>query len=202
MSAQHSSDTPEHGTPPKFVELVHATFGRPSVDPCSSAEWNRLVGAHRVITESENGLHTPWFIGAPAPNRMLTNTAEAPEHHGCWTAMVNPPGERTGELVARFWCALAEYFHRRWCTSGIWIGFNVEQLARLQRVGARSHPLQHVTLVPAKRENYRPSPRSLDVGEDAPHASFVTLLSRDPLEIERFVALGSQLGHVINGDRR
>lgn len=200
VTAQHSSDSAEHGTSPEFIELAHATFeGPPDVDPASSAEWNRLVRARRFITKRENGLRTPWFEGAPIP---LALSKAAPAPGGCRTLMVNPPGERSGKLVAAFWIATAGYFALGWATSAIWIGFNVEQLARLQRVGARSHPLEHYTLVPAHREGYRPSPHALATADQPPHASFVTLLSRSAREIETFVSLGSRLGHVTNNTRR
>jgi hypothetical protein len=59
------------------------------------------------------------------------------------------------------------------------VGFNVEQLARNQRIGARSSPLKHPTIVPAARPRYldgetlQPQPQPM-------HASFITLLSHDP----------------------
>jgi hypothetical protein len=200
VSAQHSSDSAEHGTSPAFVELGRAAIGFPDVDPASSQAWNKLICARRVITREENGLRTPWFEGAPVPLQVRSCREIAPP--GRRTAHVNPPGDREGVLVAAFWIALAGYFALRWVTSAIWIGFNVEQLARLQRVGARSHPLEHVTLVPARREGYRPSPALLATADQPPHASFVTLLTRDPREIETFATLGAKLGCVINGNRR
>lgn len=201
MSAQHSSDTPEHGSPLEFVELAHATWNDvPDLDPASGEQWNGLVRARRVITEAENFWTTPWVAGAPAPNRLRTHWQRAPRELAGITVFFNPPGERTGKLVARAWCALDWYFSLGWVRSAVWVGFNVEQLSRLQRVGATSHPLQHVTLVPSMRHNYRVDAEH--VGEDAPHASFVTLLTRSAAEIETFAALGSQLGHVVNGDRR
>jgi len=205
VNAQHSSATYEHGTPPEFVELARRTLGTFYVDPASSPGWNRLVGAETIITREQDGRRTPWFPGAPAPNRLLTDRSLPTEEYLArrqWNVFLNTPNTRDGALAARFWVALADYFERRWATSAIWVGFNVEQLARLQRVGARSHPLEHVTLVPAKRAGYRPSPASLAVDEEPPHASFVTLLTRSPSQIETFAAFGGELGFVINGDRR
>jgi hypothetical protein len=200
VSAQHSSDTAEHGSPPEFVELAHATFGEPDLDPASGPEWNGLVRARRVITKAENFWRTPWVEGAPAPRKLRTDWRKPPPDIGGITVFFNPPGERSGVLVARAWWALDGYFRLGWVRSAIWIGFNVEQLSRLQRVGARSHPLEHVTLIPRTRHDYRVDAET--IGDQAPHASFVTLLTRDAREIETFAALASQLGHVINGDRR
>jgi hypothetical protein len=198
ISAQHSSATAQHGTPPVFVDLVHAVIGLPDVDPASSPEWNELVRARRVITAAESGIRTPWFEGAPSPLKLLTSTVKTPD--GRRTAMINPPGERKGALVAAFWIATAGYFARGWLTSAIWIGFSLEQLARLQRVGARSHPLQHLTLLPSERKGYRPSPASLAVAEQPTHASFVTLLTRSAREADAFITHGGRLGHVARGE--
>lgn len=199
--------TDSHGTPPQFVGLAHAVFGEPDIDPASAPEWNGLVRAKRIITKDEGYWPTPWVVGAPAPNRLKTQNERAPwavpsiaYECGAITALVNPPGDKRGKNVARMWWALTEYFELGWIRAAVYIGFNVEQLSRLQRVGARSHPLQHVTLVPSYRHDYRVDEQT--VGEDAPHASFVTLLSRSSREIEIFAALGSELGHVVNGDRR
>lgn len=198
--AQHSSETPEHGSPPEFVQLAHDTYGLPDVDPASSPAWNGLVRARRVITAEENGLRTPWFVGAPAPLELRTNPVRPPEALAIrFTVFLNSPGEPTGDLVTEFWFAIAEYYRLGWLRAGIWIGFNVEQLARLQRVGAHTHPLAEMTLVPAKRRGYRITPTK--VNPQPPHASFVTLLSQDSLTRKRFNAYGSELGYVVNGDR-
>jgi hypothetical protein len=197
-NAAHSSATPEHGTPPEFVAIARAVLGAIDVDPASSPTWNHAVQARRVITAQENGLRTAWFAGAPRPRELLTSTQRPPAAPG--TAIVNPPGERSGALVAAFWLALAMYWHRGWCRSAVWVGFNLEQLGRLQRVGAPSHPLQHVTLLPMRRTGYMRAPNVR--GGQPPHSSYLTLLTRDPREVEAFAALGRELGHVVNGDRR
>jgi hypothetical protein len=176
---------------------IHATFdGPPDLDPASSPAWNDLLQARRIITAEDDALVTPWCAGAPAPNRLLTDRRMAPSGHRC-TVALNPPGDPRGELVAAFWRTLVAYYFRGWVTAAVWVGFNVEQLSRLQRVGARSHPLRHPTCVPRDRIAYRSS--LTDLGEQPPHASFVTLLSREPRQIETFAALGSDLGCVTNG---
>lgn len=195
-SAQHTSDTPEHGSPPSFVSIAHNTYGLPDVDPASSPKWNGLVRARRIITAEENGLRTPWFPGAPSPLELRTNPVE---HVGTgFTVYLNPPGERTGELVAEFWFAITEYYRLRWIRAGVWAGFNIEQVARLQRTGATTHPLREVTLVPAEREGYRVTPTK--IAGQPPHASFLTLLSRHADTRRRFAAFAAELGHVVNGD--
>ena len=202
MNAQHSMITDEHGSPPEFVELAHAVYGDPDLDPASSPEWNGLIRAKRIITKAEDFWKTPWVEGAPAPNRLKTHPVRPPWPIGGGgiKTFKNPPSDRKGQKVARMWWALAEYFALGWIRTGVYVGFSVEQFSRLQRIGARSHPLQHVTLVPDHRHGYRDGVDT--IGEDPTHASFVTLLSRSSREIEIFAALGSELGHVVNGDRR
>jgi hypothetical protein len=149
--------------------------------------------AGRILTAEDDALVTPWCDGAPAPNRLGTDRRVAPPGHVC-TVGLNPPGDPRGELVAAFWRILVEYYLRRWVTSAVWIGFSLEQLSRLQRVGARSHPLRHPTCVPNERIAYRKS--LTELGDQPTHASYVTLLSRDSRQIETFAALGSELGCV------
>lgn len=210
MSAQHSMETDEHGTPPEFIRLAHETMGGIDVDPASSPAWNKNVGATRIITKEQNGLRTPWFSDAPSPLELLTSktrplrpaiSAGAELDPPVRRVICNPPSDKRGALVAAFWRALTRYFQRGWVTSGVWIGFNVEQLSRLQRVGAPSHPLQHITLIPRVRADYIDAATG-ELQGDAPHASFVTLLTRSRREIEIFASLGGELGHVVNGDRR
>lgn len=222
-NAQHSAATPEHGTPAHIVEFARTVLGTIDVDPATSDEWNVLVRARRIFTKAKSGLKHPWFAGAPRPDELLTDLrdchaplldailsgriAEAQviaEEFGIdldvdappfGTVFLNPPGNKDGSLVARFWTALAEYYRRGFVRSAIWVGFNIEQIARLQRVGACTHPLNHTTLIPSRRVAYRDTPTTH--GEDPPHASFVTLLSDDIRQIETFTLLGSQWGHVI-----
>ena len=201
VTAQHTSATDQHGSPPEFVLLAHKTMGGVDVDPASSPAWNALVRATRVIGEAEDGTRTPWFAGAPKPAHAVEMVARRTAYQlpprALRRVFINPPGSRDGELVALFWRALAAYVALGWCTSAVWIGFNLEQLARLQRVGACSHPLLHTTLMPAKRAGYRPDPRSLAIDPQPPHASFVTLLSANRDERALFTSLARKLGHVI-----
>lgn len=219
-NGQHTAKTPEHGTPPEYVAIARQVLGTIDVDPATSDAWNELVGAERIFTKSHSGIANAWFDGAPAPNRLLTDDRETPAplldalllgRHAearaiatqfgicIGTVFCNPPGDKQLDLVARFWTALAEYYRRGFVTAAIWVGFSVEQLARLQRVGAPSHPLQHTTLVPDERIAYRNTPTT--IGDQPSHASFVTLLSDDIHKIELFRALGTPLGHVIEGSR-
>lgn len=197
-NAMHSAATPEHGTPGEYVDLARQVLRVIDIDPATSAEWNTLVGARRILTREDNALRTPWLDGWPRADELLTDERESgiPPTFGA-TVFCNPPGSKDGSLVARFWLALSEYYRRGFVSSAIWIGFSLEQVSRLQRVGARSHPLQHTTLIPSRRIAYRATPTT--IGEDPTHASYVTLLSDDQSKVQLFAALGVELGHVITG---
>jgi hypothetical protein len=138
VTAQHSSATANWGTPVVGVELARAVLGRIDLDPCSNAYWNeRTVKARRFYTGApgSDGLVEPWSIdGVPG------------------TAFVNPPGDKTGELVRSFWNRLVREWASGEVTAAIWIGFSLEQLVSLQK-GTRCTPMDrgfHIT-IPSSR---------------------------------------------------
>lgn len=196
---QHSSATPEWGTPLSIIEIARTTLGTIDLDPCSDSTWNARIGAWRILTANDDAIKTPWVVGAPAPGDAHRESALRAERGFRCTAFVNPPGEKTGELVAAFWCALTNYYRLGWISSAIWIGFSVEQLSRLQRIGAPHHPLEFPTSVPSTRVSYlQPSG---DTGDVPGHASFITLLperSERKAQTDRFFHAARTLGAVIN----
>lgn len=192
--------THDHGTPPEYVALMHEVFGcDPDLDPSSHPKWNEAIRAKRIITESMDARIAPWFptLDAPLPNRLLTDLRCLPDDLDGELVHNNPPNEGDGSLVAFFWKTCVEYYLRGYARAVFFVGFNVEQLARNQRIGARSSPLKHPTIVPAVRPRYldgatlKPQPQPM-------HASFITLLSNDHNHIRRFAALGRELGDVVN----
>jgi hypothetical protein len=193
---QHSSASEDWGTDPEVIAKLRTVLGRFDVDPASSPKWNRVIGAKRIITKRQDGRRTPWVPGAPPPRDIRGRPARARLDE---RAIVNAPGEESGENVATYWYATAGYYDLGWLSCAGWIGFSVEQLSRLQRVGAASHPLLHVTCVPEKRRKYSIKPGT--VGEQPGHASFITLLPRDRTQVSIFVAEFRELGHVVVGDR-
>ena len=194
---QHSSASFEWGSGVDIIERGREVLGEFDVDPASSAHWNQYVRARRFITRQEDGRKTPWVPGAPAPNKLIAQRRLARPRR--YTAWVNSPNEDDGELLAFYWRALSGYYELGWISSAIWVGFSVEQLSRLQRVGAASDPLEHVTAVPCKRLHYknRRGPKKSQPG----HASYITLLTHSRAEVERFCARFGELGRVTRGDR-
>lgn len=202
-AALHSAATDVWGTPPELIQLARTTLGWIDCDPATDATWNQRIGAYRILTAQDDGTRTPWMLGGPKPAdaaRIPCTDRDRQYHVFC-----NPPGDKRGELVAAYWRALAGYLATGWVTAGIWVGFSIEQLARLQRVGAVSHPLQHTTLILAERSNFL---KSFDVaGADPSHANFVTLVTapgRDLVSTDRrhvlrntFLAAAAPLGAVV-----
>ena len=191
--------THDHGTPDAIIALAHATFtGGIDLDPASDPKWNDRPGgvaARRIITELEDARVAEWFPGAPLPLRLRTDRRCAPPDVPGWTLFCNPPNDKRGELVNFFWRTIVEYWLRGWCRSAIYVGFNLEQAAKLQRIGARSSPLRHPTVIPSERPEYLDG-TTLRPQTEPLHASFITLLSHTPSEIRTFCALGKELGDV------
>lgn len=190
--------THDHGTPLDIVSLMHEVFGGyPDIDPATHPKWNERVCARRIITEEMDARRSPWFEGAPLPNRLLTDRRCLPNEIEGELLHCNPPNDADGKLAAFFWRTIVEYFMRGYIRAGFYVGFNVEQAARFQRIGARSSPLKHPTIVPAERPHYidgetlKPQPQPM-------HASFITLLSHDPKQIRTFALLGREMGDVVN----
>lgn len=197
LAAQHLSASPEWGTDLRSIRIAREVLGHIDIDPASSPHWNRAIGAERIITAKQDCRKTPWVPGGPLPTDLgaKRTNAKKPKRY---TATVNAPGTRDGELVAFCWRTLSAYHELGWITSAIWFGFNVEQLARLQRVGAPSHPLEHATLIPCRRLHFR---ARYGVATQPPHASFITLLTRSRAELQHFEELGAELGCVMRGSR-
>lgn len=188
--------THDHGTPLDLVALMHEVFrGPPDLDPSSSPKWNEKIGARRIITEEMDARTSAWFPGGPLPHKLGTDRRCLPPELVGETIHCNPPNDSSGDLAAFFWRTCAEYWLRGWARSVYFVGFNIEQLARNQRIGARTSPLRHPTIVPAERPRYLDG-KTLQPQSQPMHASFITLLSHSPSEIQTFSALGRELGDV------
>jgi hypothetical protein len=190
--------THDHGTPLDIVRVMHETFGGPpDLDPASHPKWNEHVRAKRILTEQDDARTSSWFADAPLPNRLLTDLRCLPDDQDGELVHCNPPNSADGSLAEFFWRTIVEYFMRGHIRAACFVGFNVEQLARNQRIGARSSPLRHPTIVPALRPRYLDGV-TLKPQTQPMHASFITLLSHDPKQIRTFAALGRELGDVVN----
>jgi hypothetical protein len=137
--AQHSSATPEHGTPHEIVELARTVLGGIDCDPCSSGYWNEHV------------VHAPWFWDAARPWKDGDPGGAVGLR---W--FINPPSG----AVKEFWRFAVDRWEEG--SSVFFVGFSLEQLVYLQRDGALS-PSFVRTIPPARLKFLR---RPGDVVDD------------------------------------
>ena len=188
-------DTDQHGSPDWMVDMAHGVLGTVDLDPCSDHGWNQSVRATKYMTESDNGLISPWGDGFPVPG--WTGPTNPPFDRGkAITVFCNPPGSRDGSLVTGFWNALVKYYMSGYVRSAIWIGYSLEQLSRLQRADCGRHPLQYPTLFPSRRPRYvsRTGP-----GNAPTHSGYVTLLPESWSQSLRYPVFAGRYGYVTLG---
>lgn len=178
VKAQHSSASCDWGTPADIIEMAHDVLGGIDVDPASSAKHNERVQALYYLDGSpgRDGLINDWR--GPTGHRVVKSP---------YTVFLNPPGDKTGQMVKQFWQRLTETWKRDEC-SAIWIGFSLEQLVSLQSF--KHHPLHgdFVCAVPNKRIRFVG-------GGDAPtHGNYICLLPQSGEENARFEAWCEKLG--------
>jgi hypothetical protein len=205
-AAMHTMGTAEWGTDSELIRHAKMTLGFIDLDPCSGPNWNQEIGASRIITKDQDCRIEPWIEGIPMLRsgshlsaddmRKLSQVVLPPNDKGARQLHVfcNPAGDKYGELVAHCWRTITAYHRAGWIGAAVWIGFSVEQLARLQRVGAVASPLDYITIIPARRRSFMVAP---GVAGTAPsHAAFLTLIGGDAEMQKRFMS-NSALGQAI-----
>jgi hypothetical protein len=145
--AQHSAATVEHGTPHEVAALARHVFGPLGIrcDPFSSPYWNgHVIKADFFYTEGQDALSIEEEHWTCAPDPLHA------------TFFINCPGG----LVKESWA----FARARWLEGSavFWVGFNIEQLAYLQTVGAMFRGFRRV--IPPRRLAFLRRPG--DVFED------------------------------------
>jgi hypothetical protein len=109
-----SSKRSDWQTPPWLIELIRRSLGgKIWVDAASSVAANATVKADRFFDETANALaQRSWDCDLP--------------YHVKRTLFLNPPGERSGKLVRRFWGKFAEEAPKFY--AACWVGFNMDHL--------------------------------------------------------------------------
>lgn len=111
--AQHSAATPEHYTPPAYVEAARAVMGAIDLDPATTAAVNdSTVRARKFFTRADDGLSWPW-------------------RGRVW---MNPPGgvTRGRSNQAIWWDKLAREYLAGYVEQAVFLGFSIEILATSQ----------------------------------------------------------------------
>jgi len=183
--AMHLSESADWGSPPEVVKLARAVLGRIDLDPATSNYWNR------------HGVRARFIIGADGE----TTSWRCRESHV--TVFLNPPGDKSGQLVKSFWARLVREWAAGEVESAVWVGFSLEQLVSLQ-----SEPVNPMTLpmiVPRRRLAFMCRNGHADApptpAKAPTHGNYLTLLpSPEPklgrAQLEMWSARGAQLGTV------
>lgn len=139
----HLSASADWGTPLEVIEVVEYVLGDIDLDPATSEYWNDH-GAKAPLwldgSEGLNGLTDPWSDPGADPVR----------------ALLNPPGDTSGQLVKRFWSRLVRERDAGVVDSAVWIGFSLEQLVSCQHESRI--PINLPMIVPNRRLCYRRTP--------------------------------------------
>lgn len=116
-NSHHSSETDNWGTPPYIIKLMHEVMGTPDLDPASSFEHNKHIGAARIITKEEGGIATPWTTGSKSISIFC-----------------NPPGGKIGStsISKMFWQKLMEVREADLLIEAIFVCFSIEALQTTQ----------------------------------------------------------------------
>lgn len=124
-----SSNSGEWQTPPWLVAKCRAMLGGYiTLDAATSPD--NPVGASTFFTAEQSAFDRTWDTAAAHSLRP--------------TLFLNPPGERTGKLIRRFW-AEWHYYSTRFFRASCWVDFNLDHLRFIERVPG------DVLIVPRKR---------------------------------------------------
>jgi hypothetical protein len=160
VNPRHLSQSKEHYTPKPIVDRAREVLGGIDLDPFSSEEANRTIGAATIYTgDPDDGFALPWR------GRVFCN----------------PPGGTTDSGAIRSnqkraWFKLAEEHVAGRTTSAFFVCFSVEllQTTQVKTPKGLPLPLDFPICFPSRRIAYvRPGG---EVGASPPHASCLILL--------------------------
>jgi hypothetical protein len=185
--AMHLSESADWGSPPEVIQLARDVLGRIDLDPATSNYWNHHgVRANYII--GALGETMPWAVrgrGTPV------------------TVFLNPPGDKSGQLVKAFWSRLVHEWTCGVVDSAVWVGFSLEQLVTLQ--SAPINPMTLPMVVPRRRLSFlfrSGHANAPPTQAKAPtHGNYLTLLPSPEPELGRaqlamWAARGREIGEV------
>lgn len=217
-TAEHSSESVEHYTPPEYVEAARATMGGIDLDPASNRRANdKLVKATRYFNAADNGFEKPWsgrvFLNPPGgicgPDgrgvRLVPRSARAKGDPTYRYTLDGSPyeGPRPRSSICAWWDLLVAKFDSNEIDQAVFVAFTTEALSRTQ--GGHSILSNADALCfPAKRLQFFAPFGVSDFmrGKSPPHASFIAYLGDCPEdfakhfepfgEVGRFALIGTE----------
>ncbi len=189
---RHSSKSPEHYTPGYIVELAREVMEGIDLDPASCALANTMVRADEFFTKEQNGLSLPWrgsvFLNPPGSCKVGGIPTEC--------NLIRAKKNCTCKLVSRFWNKLLDEYDSYRVRRALWVGFSCSQLQTLQK---GISPLNFVTCFPDRRVKYMREEvglleSTLIEGSSPPQNSYISYITRNTAEVDRFVRVFSPIG--------
>ncbi len=178
MLIKHSQAYTNWRTPEDILGRVEYVLGGIDLDPASSLEANKTVGAKRIMTKKQEELH------GVTHNWHLDNE----------TVFLNPPGGRDGRESVPFiwWKRLLE--NRSRLKSAIFLAFSIEQLQVSQHKGVHSM-CEFPMCIPAKRIRFERG--DSDVKISPTHANAIIYVPGLEDNTHRFAEAFSGIGSIL-----
>lgn len=150
---KHSAKNPDWGSPPWLVGAARKVMGGIALDPASTPEQNKIVGAEAYYTKEDDGLSKDWS----GRNVYL-----------------NPPGGRIGKHSGPvvWWNKLVEDHGAGDFDEAIFVAFSIEFLQTSQQLCSFEHAA--AICIPAKRIPF------VGKGDSPSHANAILYLGPGP----------------------
>lgn len=207
---RHSSESFEHGSPPRVVQAAWEVMGVIDLDPASSEKFNEVVEARSFFDKAANGLKQAWrgniFLNPPgglvdgAGRSVFVKTKN---RVGCSSsgACGLPPGHKHQAVTSSakaWWYKLASEWDLGRVEQAIFIGFSLEilQTTQADQIDGLPTPLDFPICVPSQRIKYLSADEDgrLTPGEDPTHASFFAYIGPNVVAFRKVFA---QFGKVV-----
>ena len=181
--AKHSSKNARWITPPHIIEMVKEILGVIDLDPASTKEANKIVGANRYFTEEDDGLIQDWGGGS---------------------FYINPPGGRTpadsihgyATLPQLFWNKLMRnHLENPSFAHAIFMVFNIEMFQTSQNKEFPS-VLEFPFCVPASRLKFI-DPDSGQQSRNPTHANAIIYVPGNFNNMLRFESVFNNIGRTV-----
>jgi hypothetical protein len=128
LAKMHVDENTEWQTPEWLAAAATELMGGIDLDPASSKEANRTIGASKFYTRTDDGLTKRWSIDG-YPSKVF----------------LNPPGRQ----VPEFWDKLIEEWDANRVLTAFWVGFNVDHLRWM--LTKTRHPFEFYVCIPRSR---------------------------------------------------